>query len=307
MSNTVTLKKSSVVGKIPQSSDLAFGEVALNFADGRLYYRNSSDQIEFFEKSTESEVGFSILETDADLGSINDDNITSFLDAGSITETVANEYDLGSIAISGYISPNIFVLPNYDSSYIEDGYVASGYVPASTLPEQSTSGQLAYVNYRNTLAFSDGNGWTELSTVATTGLFNDLLDAPDLSTVATTGSYNDLINAPDLSTVATTGSYNDLVDTPDLSVYATETYVNTEVANLVGSAPETLDTLNELAQALDSDPNFATTITNQLSLKADSSSLATVATTGSYNDLSDTPTVTGVSTGKAIAMAIVFG
>ena len=289
MSNTVTLKKSSVVGKIPQSSDLAFGEVALNFADGRLYYRNSSDQIEFFEKSTESEVGFSILETDADLGSINDDNITSFLDAGSITETVANEYDLGSIAISGYISPNIFVLPNYDSSYIEDGYVASGYVPASTLPEQSTSGQLAYVNYRNTLAFSDGNGWTELSTVATTGLFNDLLDAPDLSTVATTGSYNDL------------------VDTPDLSVYATETYVNTEVANLVGSAPETLDTLNELAQALDSDPNFATTITNQLSLKADSSSLATVATTGSYNDLSDTPTVTGVSTGKAIAMAIVFG
>jgi len=34
--------------------------------------------------------------------------------------------------------------------------------------------------------------------------------------------------------------------------------------------------------------------------------LATVATSGSYNDLSDTPSA-GVTTGKAIAMAIVFG
>jgi nitrogen fixation/metabolism regulation signal transduction histidine kinase len=50
--------------------------------------------------------------------------------------------------------------------------------------------------------------------------------------------------------------------------YATETYVNTEVANLVDSAPGTLDTLNELAAALGDDPNFATTITNSLATKA---------------------------------------
>lgn len=46
---------------------------------------------------------------------------------------------------------------------------------------------------------------------------------------------------------------------------ATETYVDNKVASLVGSAPGTLDTLNELAQALGDDPNFATTIANQLS------------------------------------------
>lgn len=46
---------------------------------------------------------------------------------------------------------------------------------------------------------------------------------------------------------------------------ATETYVDNKVASLVDSAPGTLDTLNELAQALGDDPNFATTITNQLS------------------------------------------
>jgi hypothetical protein len=44
----------------------------------------------------------------------------------------------------------------------------------------------------------------------------------------------------------------------------------------------------------------------QLDAKANTASLATVATSGSYNDLTDKP-ASGVTTGKAIAMAIVFG
>ena len=52
-----------------------------------------------------------------------------------------------------------------------------------------------------------------------------------------------------------------------LTGYATETYVNTAVANLVDSAPGTLDTLNELAAALGDDPNFATTVTNSIAAK----------------------------------------
>lgn len=62
---------------------------------------------------------------------------------------------------------------------------------------------------------------------------------------------------------------------------ATTAFVRTEVSNLVASAPSTLDTLNELATALGNDPNFATTVTNSIATKA--------------------------STGKAIAMAMVFG
>lgn len=50
---------------------------------------------------------------------------------------------------------------------------------------------------------------------------------------------------------------------------ATETYVAQEIAALVDSAPETLDTLNELAAALGDDPNFATTVTNQIATKQD--------------------------------------
>lgn len=46
--------------------------------------------------------------------------------------------------------------------------------------------------------------------------------------------------------------------------------VNDKISELVDSAPETLDTLNELAAALGDDPNFATTITNQIGSKQDS-------------------------------------
>jgi hypothetical protein len=56
--------------------------------------------------------------------------------------------------------------------------------------------------------------------------------------------------------------------TVDLSAYATETYVDTAVTNLVASAPEALDTLNELAAALGDDANFATTVTNSIATKA---------------------------------------
>ena len=55
----------------------------------------------------------------------------------------------------------------------------------------------------------------------------------------------------------------------DLGTYATVSYVDTQVAGIVSSAPATLDTLNELAAALNDDANFATTVTNQLALKAD--------------------------------------
>ena len=57
----------------------------------------------------------------------------------------------------------------------------------------------------------------------------------------------------------------------DLTGYATEEFVNNKVSTLVSSAPDALDTLNELSQALNNDPNFATTMTNLIGTKADNS------------------------------------
>ena len=58
-----------------------------------------------------------------------------------------------------------------------------------------------------------------------------------------------------------------------LDNYATTEYVNnsitTTIEGIVGAAPETLNTLKELSAALGDDPNFATTVSTELSKKAD--------------------------------------
>ena len=125
-----------------------------------------------------------------------------------------------------------------------------------------------------------------------------------LAQVATSGSYDDLSNKPSI---------------PSLTGYATELYVDSAVAAVVNSAPAVLDTLNELAAALGNDENFATTVAGQIgdvagdvsaltirvtsaegdisdlesdmALKVDASSLATVATSGSYDDLTNKPSL----------------
>lgn len=56
---------------------------------------------------------------------------------------------------------------------------------------------------------------------------------------------------------------------------STTAWVRAAIAELVGSSPETLDTLAELAEALGNDPNFATTITEKLAQKQPISPLLT--------------------------------
>ena len=48
---------------------------------------------------------------------------------------------------------------------------------------------------------------------------------------------------------------------------ATTAYVETAVANLVASAPAALNTLDELAAALNDDASFSTTVTNSIATK----------------------------------------
>ena len=60
---------------------------------------------------------------------------------------------------------------------------------------------------------------------------------------------------------------------------------------VVDVAPLQLDTLKKLANAINNDANYNTNITTLIGTKANTSSLSTVATTGSYLDLTNTPTI----------------
>ena len=65
------------------------------------------------------------------------------------------------------------------------------------------------------------------------------------------------------ATVATTQSASD-----NSTNVATTAYVTTALSNLVDSSPSALNTLNELAAALNDDANFSTTVTNSIATKA---------------------------------------
>ena len=51
MANKVLLKKSSVAAKVPLTTDLDYGELAINYVDEKLYFKNSSNQIKSFTTS----------------------------------------------------------------------------------------------------------------------------------------------------------------------------------------------------------------------------------------------------------------
>jgi hypothetical protein len=78
------------------------------------------------------------------------------------------------------------------------------------------------------------------------------------------------------------------------SKYATISYVNnlnsnvnTTITNLIGGAPGVLETLNEIAQALNGDASFSTTVTNKFnSTDASINSIQTTYSTLAYVDAS---------------------
>ena len=131
-----------------------------------------------------------------------------------------------------------------------------------------------------------------------------------LSTVATSGSYNDLSDKPVIPTVPTNVSAftNDagyLTEHQSLDNY----YNKTQTDNLLAGKQHTLTAganitieNNVISATGSGEPadltNYYTkTETNTLlNAKADSNSLATVATSGNYNDLSNKPTIPTVPT-----------
>jgi hypothetical protein len=125
-------------------------------------------------------------------------------------------------------------------------------------------GEIGFETDTNQFKIGDGvNTWDDIDYFLNSGEVDEIL-----------GDYIPLSEKGEANGVATLGEDgfvpSEQLDI-DLSAYATETYVDTALTNLVASAPEALDTLNELAAALGDDASFATTVTNSIATKADAS------------------------------------
>lgn len=83
---------------------------------------------------------------------------------------------------------------------------------------------------------------------------------------------------------------------------ASESYVNTQIDAVLDSAPGTLDTLNELAAALNDDPDFYTTITGLINAKE--ATITGAATTITSSNLTASRAVISNASGKIAVSAV---
>ena len=114
----------------------------------------------------------------------------------------------------------------------------------------------------------DGGGWDGGSF---SGTYNDLTNKPTLFS----GSYNDLTNKPTLFS----GSYNDLTNKPTAPTYTTVTTTDLNVQNVAftGTGAVTINSNNDL------------NLTAVGNILLNGEQLSTVATSGSYTDLTNKP------------------
>jgi hypothetical protein len=239
-------------------------------------------------------------------GTTNNFNITNeqgttetFASVSYVDDLVANAVTNGTIDLSGYttdaeLSTALSNLPLFDGAY-------------SSLSGTPTLFDGAYSSLTGSPTIpSDVSDLADTANLIFSGSYSDLVNKP----VLFDGAYSSLTGSPTIpSDVSDLTDSSNLLGT-DFTGYATQTYVDTQVANLVDSAPSTLDTLNELSTALNNDANFANTVTASIASKADSTTvtnlqntltaelgtkaatadLATVSTTGAYSDLLSKPT-----------------
>jgi len=135
----VLLKRSAISGRAPQVGDLEYGEIAINYNDGKIYYKNSSNQIKAFVDSARVESIANAVEVIA----------RSQLDSSEILVLVDSDY------VNARIDPDLFLdsaeaINLIDSAYVQ-ARINAAYINSLTIDADTLGGLLPnyYNNFNN--------------------------------------------------------------------------------------------------------------------------------------------------------------
>jgi len=277
MANTrVLLKKSSVASRIPTTSDLEYGEIAINYADGRLYYKDSSNNIKYFLESSQ-------LSTASTL-----DDVTT---NGSTTTN--------SITVGGLTIDSLYTLPTADGT---NGQVITtdGSGNLSFVDQSGGSGtNYSYGVTVTTDTFTGDNSTVDFT--LTRGALDDGYAIVSLNgVVQDPGEYS--LSANTL-TFATAPALNDNIDVRIISSgSASQVNVNyTRFVFSITSTESTLSGVDDNGETLSYDPNSVEVYQNGIKLVNGDDFTATDGISISFTDaVLNTDTVEVVSTGAQV-------
>jgi len=260
MANVIKLKNSGTANSAPTS--LEVGELAINYADGKIYYKNSSNVIVQF--STSSGSGITVSETPP---------------ASPSAGNLWYESDTGKTFIY------------YDSYWVEtSGADGSQGATGLTGPEGgsttlTTKGDILARNSSEIIRLPVGTNGQVLSANSSTSIglqwttpivYSTIEDLNTLSNTVTTISSNivSLSNTVALKATIASPAFTGVPTAPTAAntvnntQIATTAYVKTVIGDLINSAPATLDTLGEIATSLANNASLSSTLTTSIALKA---------------------------------------
>lgn len=192
MANKVLLKKSSVAAKIPQPEDLDYGELAINYQDGKLYYKKANNTIDSFSSATAASTVSSVDGNQGDItasqllaavkkvdgtGSGLDSDLLDGLDSSSYARSGSNS-DItsisgitGGISTADYLDFDINVTPTSQEGRLfwdnADGNKTLSVGMAGGVTQQI--GQETYYRVKATSGISNGQVVMATGTVGASG------------------------------------------------------------------------------------------------------------------------------------------
>ena len=263
--------KNNVTNAIPTANDdsgdgYAPGSLWENSSTGRIYVcvGNNSGAAVWRELVQQNLAGAMITDVDINGGDI---------DGTDIGSASVGTGSFSTINASGNITGNLVG----NSAGVHNGAVTGNVTGNITSSGTSTFGAIdvnggaidGTIIGANVLAAISGSTITGTSFVGPlTGTVAGNVTGNLAGNVTASSGTTILNNLTINGTIDVTSTkIENVVDPTSAQQAATKNYVDTQVSNLVASAPAALDTLNELAAAIGDDANFSTTITNSIAAK----------------------------------------
>ena len=281
MTNIIKIKRTSTPSSTPAS--LEHGELAINYSDGKIFYKNSSNQITQFssgQKITssttapaspasgdlwfESDTAKTFIYYDSfwveicgALVAASSDGTTTLTTKGDLLSRSSAGLDRLAVGTNGY-----FLKANSATATgLEWGAIPTVSIlddVGDVIITSATSGDILKWN---------GSNWVNDSALLAA---KAPLASPTFTGTVTIPSGASISGFAPLASPALTGTPTAplAVTTTNTTQVATTSFVQQEITALIGGAPTALNTLTELAAAINNDASYASTLTTALALKA---------------------------------------